>query len=185
MHKIKYEKYYFISEYDTNLIKQQDKKTNIIFRNYNNKLDITKIKVLRDFCRKKGCNFFLSNDVKLSIELKLDGVYLPSFNKNFNHLAYNLKRKFVILGSAHSLKELNLKKIQNVKLFFISSLFKKNKNYLGIYRFKFFERFTSKNLVALGGINERNIKKLNLLNINGYAGISFFQKKRPLIKGAF
>ena len=110
---------------------------------------------------------------------------MPSFNKNFNHLAYNLKKKFVILGSAHSLKELNLKKIQNVKLFFISSLFKKNKNYLGIYRFKFFERFTSKNLVALGGINERNIKKLNLLNINGYAGISLFQKKRPLIKGAF
>ena len=185
MHKINYEKYYFISEYDTNLIKQQDKKTNIIFRNYNSRLDIAKIKFLRDFCRKKGCNFFLSNDVKLSIKLKLDGVYLPSFNKNFNHLAYNLKKKFVILGSAHSLKELNLKKIQNVKLFFISSLFKKNKNYLGIYRFKFFERFTSKNLVALGGINERNIKKLNLLNINAYAGISFFQKKRPLIKGAF
>ena len=31
MHKINYQKYYFISEYDTNLIKQQDKKTNIIF----------------------------------------------------------------------------------------------------------------------------------------------------------
>ena len=87
MHKLNFKKYYFISEYDTNLIKQQDKKTNIIFRNYKSKLDITKIKILRDFSKKKGCNFFLSNNVKLAIKLKLDGVYLPSFNKYFNHLA--------------------------------------------------------------------------------------------------
>ena len=59
MHKINYEKYYFISEYDTNLIKISKQKTNIIFRNYNDNLDITKIKILRDFCRKKGCNFFV------------------------------------------------------------------------------------------------------------------------------
>ena len=180
MHKINYQKYYFISEYDTNLIKQQDKKTNIIFRNYNSKLDITKIKILRDLCKKKGCNFFLSNNVKLAIKLRLDGVYLPSFNKSFYHLAYNFKKRFIILGSAHSLQELNIKKFQAVKFFFISSLFKKNKNYLGIYKFKFFENFTKKRLVALGGINEKNIRKLGLLNICGYAGISYFKKKGPL-----
>tara|TARA_B100001115_G_C15610977_1_gene292906 strand:+ start:33 stop:596 length:564 start_codon:yes stop_codon:yes gene_type:complete len=185
MHKINYEKYYFISEYDTNLINHQDKKTNIIFRNYKEKLDINKLKNLHNLCKKKGCPFFLSNNVKLAIKLKLDGVYLPSFNKNFNHLAYNFKKKFVILGSAHSIKELNLKKIQRVKFFFISSLFKKNKNFLGIYRFKLFENFTKKKLIALGGVNENNIRKLRLLNIYGYAGISFFEKKGPLKKGPF
>ena len=92
MHKINYQKYYFISEYDTNLIKQQENKTNIIFRNYNSKLDITKIKSLRDLCKKKGCGFFLSNNVKLAIKLKLDGVYIPSFNKSFKHLNYNLNQ---------------------------------------------------------------------------------------------
>ena len=180
MHKINYEKYYFISEYDTNLIKNQSKKTNIIFRNYNNNLDVTKIKILRDFCRKKGCNFFLSNNVKLAIKLGLDGVYLPSFNKSFNHLAYKFKKKFIILGSVHTLQELNIKKFQSVKLFFLSSLFKKNKNYLGLYKFKFFENFAKKKLVALGGINESNIKRLRLLNIYGYAGITHFKKKGPL-----
>ena len=114
------------------------------------------------------------------MKLKLDGVYLPSFNKSFNHLAYNFKKKFIILGSAHSLQELNIKKLQGVKFFFVSSLFKKNKNYLGIYKFKFFENFTKKRLVALGGINKKNIKKLELLDICGYAGISFFKKKGPL-----
>ena len=122
----------------------------------------------------------MSNNVKLAIKLRLDGVYLPSFNKSFNHLAYNFKKRFIVLGSAHSLQELNIKKLQAVKFFFISSLFKKNKNYLGIYKFKFFEKFVKKKLVALGGINETNIKKLGLLNISGYAGISHFQKKRPL-----
>ena len=184
MHKINYEKYYFISEYDTNLINYQDKKTNIIFRNYKKKLDINKLKILHNLCKKKECHFFLSNNVKLAIKLGLDGVYLPSFNKNFNHLSYDLKKKFTILGSAHTLKELNLKKNQGVKLFFVSSIFKKNRNFLGIYRFKIFENFTKRKLIALGGINENNIKKLNLLNINGFGGISFFQKKRPLKKGA-
>ena len=137
-----------------------------------------KITILRNFCRKKGYRFFLSNNVKLAIKLRLDGAYLPSFNKDFYHLAYNFKKEFIILGSVHSLKELNIKKFQAVKFFFLSSLFKKNNNYLGIYKFKFFENFTKKRLVALGGINQKNIKKLNLLNIHGYAGISFFSKKK-------
>tara|TARA_B100000989_G_C19492818_1_gene450616 strand:+ start:942 stop:1505 length:564 start_codon:yes stop_codon:yes gene_type:complete len=185
MHKLNYEKYYFISDYDTNLIKYQSKKTNIIFRNYNNNLNIGKIKILRDFCKKKGCHFFLSNNVKLAIKLELDGVYLPSFNKSFSHLSYRFKKKFIILGSVHSLKELNIKKFQAVKFFFLSSLFKKNKNYLGIYKFKLFENFAKQKLVALGGINEKNIKRLRLLNIYGYAGITHFKKKGPLKKGPF
>ena len=115
-------------------------------------------------------SLFLSNNFRLAIKLKLDGVYLPSFNKNYNHLAYSLK-KFIILGSAHTLKELNVKRFQAVQ-FFLSSLFKKNKNYLGIYRFKFFENFVKNKLIALGGISQNNIKKLSLLNILGFAGIS-------------
>ena len=31
--------------------------------------------------------------------------------------------------------------------------------------------------MALGGISEKNKNKLKLLNINGFAGISYFQKK--------
>ena len=175
MHKINYQKYYFISEYDTNLIKQQDKKTNIIFRNYNNNLDIGKIKILRDFCKKKGCHFFLSNNVKLAIKLGLDGVYLPSFNKSFSHLAYKFKKKFIILGSAHSLKELNIKKFQAVKFFFLSSLFKKNKNYLGIYKFKLLNNLTKKKVIVLGGISSGNKKKIKMLGCYGFSGISYFE----------
>ncbi len=139
--------------------------------------------ILRDFCKKKGCNFFLSNNIKLAIKLNLDGAYLPSFNRNFNHLAYNFKKKFIILGSVHSIKELNIKKLQLVKYFFLSSIFKKNENYLGIQKFRLFESYIKKNIIALGGINERNLRKLNLLNISGFAGISLFKKKAPYKRG--
>ena len=138
-------------------------------------MDIGKIKILRDFCKKKGCHFFLSNNVKLAIKLGLDGVYLPSFNKSFSHLAYKFKKKFIILGSAHSLKELNIKKFQAVKFFFLSSLFKKNKNYLGINKFKLLSQLTKKEVVVLGGISKKNLKKLKILNQYKFAGISYFE----------
>ena len=121
----------------------------------------------------------MSNNIKLAIKLNLDGAYLPSFNRNFNHLAYTFKKKFIILGSVHNIKELNIKKLQLVEYFFLSSLFKKNENYLDTLKFKIFESYINKNIIALGGISEKNLKKLNLLNISGFAGISLFKKKAP------
>ena len=41
---------------------------------------------------------------------------------------------------------------------------------------------TPNKCVALGGINKKNIKKIKLTNVIGFAGISFFKKKAP-IKG--
>ena len=38
----------------------------------------------------------------------------------------------------------------------------------------------NKNIIALGGINENNIKKLKILNIKGYATINYFKQKYEL-----
>jgi len=137
-----------------------------------NKLLILKLK---KFCKEGGKKFYLSNDIKLAIKLDLDGVYLPSFNKNLNHLSYSLKKKFQIVGSAHNLKEIKNKENQKVKRIFLSSLFKKNKNFLGINRFKLLSSLTKKKVVILGGISKSNIKQLKLLNFSGFAGISYFE----------
>ncbi len=137
-----------------------------------NKLLILKLK---KFCKEGGKKFYLSNDIKLAIKLDLDGVYLPSFNKNLNHLSYSLKKKFQIVGSAHNLKEIKNKENQKVKRIFLSSLFKKNKNFLGINRFKLLSSLTKKKVVVLGGISKSNIKQLKLLNFSGFAGISYFE----------
>jgi len=183
MHKFKYEKYYYIHVFDTNLIKYQDKHTNIIYRNYKSEIDVKKVLILKDFCKKKGLKFYLSNNIKLALKLNLDGVYIPSFNKDFSHLSYNLKKKFRLLGSAHSIKEIRIKEKQGIKSIFLSSIFKKNQNYLGIYKFKLMRNYTRSKIIALGGINNENLKTLKLINVSGFSGITFFKKKGPLKKG--
>jgi thiamine-phosphate pyrophosphorylase len=169
-------KYYFINKFDTNNIDKQDKQTTIIYRNYSSKLiDQVLILKIKSYCRKKSIKFYLSNDIKLAIKLNLDGAYIPAFNKNLKHLAYSYKKKFKIIGSAHNLKEIRIKETQNVKKIILSSLFKKNKNYLGINKFKLLSKLTKKKIVVLGGISAKNIKKLSLLNQSDFAGISFFE----------
>ena len=169
-------KYYFINKFDTNNIDKQDKQTTIIYRNYSNKIiDQKVILKIKRYCKKKSIKFYLSNNIKLAVKLGLDGAYIPSFNKSLKHLAYSLKKNFTVIGSAHSLKEIREKEFQNVSAIFISSLFKKNKNYLGINKFKLLSQLTRKEVVVLGGISKKNLKKLKILKQSKFAGISFFE----------
>ena len=176
MHNKLLTKYYFINTFDTNNLKKQDKETIIIYRNYSSSnIRIDKLIKLRNFLRKQGNKFFLANDFKLALKLRLDGVYIPSFNKNFNHLAYFTFLNFAVVGSAHNLKEIRIKELQKAQNIFISSLFKKNKNYLGLHRFKILSKYTQKKIVALGGISKKNIKKIKLAETSSIAGISYFK----------
>ena len=168
-------KYYFINKFDTNNIDKQDKQTTIIYRNYSTKIDPSLILKIKSYCKKKSIKFYLSNNIKLAIKLNLDGAYIPSFNKSLKHLAYSYKRNFKIIGSAHNLKEIRIKENQNVTKIFLSSLFKKNKNFLGINKFKILSKLTKKNIVILGGISSNNKKKISLLDQTDFAGISYFE----------
>ena len=175
MHYLK-TKYYFINKFDTKNINKLNKDTTVIYRNYKPNKDYEKIILkIKSYCKKKQIKFYLSNDVKLANKLKLDGAYIPSFNKSLNHLSYRFNKKFKIVGSAHNLKEINIKNSQNVEQIFVSSLFKKNKNYLGINKFKLITNLTKKKIIALGGISNKNLNKLKLINCGGFAGISFFE----------
>lgn len=138
-------------------------------------MDKSLILRLKNYCKIKGNKFLLSNNIKLAVNLNLDGVYIPSFNKDKKHLSYSFKKNFIILGSAHNVYEMRVKETQNVEAIFLSSIFKKNKNYLGIYKFKVFSLLSNKKIIALGGVSLNNLKKLNLTNCLGFAGISFFE----------
>ena len=176
MHINKIRKYYFINKFDTNNIDKQDKQTTIIYRNYSsNKADKVLILKIKKYCKKKSIDFYLSNNVKLAIKLGLDGAYIPAFNNSLKHLAYSYKKNFKLIGSAHNLKEIKVKENQNVNKIFLSSLFKKNKNFLGINKFKLLSKLTHKDIVALGGISKKNKKKLSLLGKADFAGISYFE----------
>ena len=168
-------KYYFINKFDTNYIDKQDKNTAIIYRNYKSKNNLDTIIKFKKYCKKNDYKFYLSNNIKLAINLNLDGAYIPSFNKQTNHLSFSKTKNFLLLGSAHNIKEMKIKEKQGVKIIILSSLFKKNKNYLGINKFKLLAKTSKKKIVALGGITNQNLRKLKLLKCFGFAGISFFE----------
>ena len=171
-------RYYFIKKFDQSHIDKQDKKTIIIFRNYDQDINEKLILKIKNYCKKKGNKFLISNHIKLAIRLNLDGAYIPSFNKDRKHLAYSIKKKFIILGSAHNIYEMRTKELQSVNAIFLSSIFKKNKNYLGINKFKLLSLLSKKPIVALGGISNNNLKKITLTKCYGFAGISFFEQKK-------
>tara|TARA_B100000963_G_scaffold113025_1_gene98374 strand:+ start:3107 stop:3640 length:534 start_codon:yes stop_codon:yes gene_type:complete len=177
MHDKLLKKYYFINSFDTNIINKQDKTTTFIYRDYKTtKFDTNKILKLKTYLKRRGNKFLLANNFKMALKFKLDGVYLPSFNNKFDHLNYSTYSNFTILGSAHNLKEIKIKETQGVQSIFISSLFKKNNNFLGINKFKLISNYSKKNIVALGGISKKNTRVLRLLNISGFAGISYFEE---------
>ena len=175
MHNKFLNKYYFINKFDQSHIDKQDKKTTIIYRNYNQNVDEKLILRIKNYCKKKGHKFLLSNNIELALKLNLDGGYIPSFNKDKKHLSYTFKKNFILLGSAHNIYEIKTKELQKVNAIFLSSIFKKNKNFLGIYKFELLSNLTKKPIIALGGISNDNFKKLNLINCLGFAGISFFE----------
>ena len=168
--------YCFISDFDKEYIKKLDNKITIIFRNYSDNLNIKKLKQILNFCHSLGKKIILANNPEIALKLKFNGAYIPSFNKRINYSLLKPKHNFIVLGSAHNLKEIRLKEKQGVEIIFLSPIFKvaKSKEFLGINRFNYLARLTKKKIIALGGINNQNFKKLNFVYSVGFASISFF-----------
>ncbi len=110
--------------------------------------------------------------------LDLDGVYLPSFNKNLKYSNLLLKKGFKIIGSAHNIREIKTKEKQNCEYIFLSPLFKtsKHKHYLNVIKFNLISNVTKRKIICLGGINSSNLKKKNLTKSKGIAAISWIKK---------
>ena len=167
----------FINSFKEEYIRKLDKRIAIIYRNYSAKTDIKIIKKIKNFCRKDKRKFFLSNNISLAISLNLDGLYLPAFNQELNIKKFNTKKKFLIIGSAHSVKEMRIKERQGVQIIFLAPLFKtsKNSNFLDVVKFNLLTFKTNRKVVALGGINKKNIRKLKMIDLHGFAGITYFE----------
>jgi len=182
--------YCYINDYNLTELSKLSNNINLIYRNYNNQNNLETILKLRTFCKKEKRKLFISNNIRLALKLKLDGVYIPSFNKKINYSSiYNKPKKFKIIGSAHNINEINLKKTQGCDEIFLSSIFKikKSKKFLGILKFNLISNQFRGKIVALGGLNENNYKRLKSTNVIGFASINWAKKNglsklRPFLK---
>ena len=169
----------YIDNLNQDNITRLDKNVYIILRNYEKKFENNELEYFVKFCKKIKKKVYLSNDINRAKKLDFDGVYIPSFNKL--PIKYNLgiKKKFTILGSAHNNKEILIKKNQKIDIIFVSPLFKNNKKkkYLGVIKFNLIVKNFNGKFIALGGINNKNLSKLKMLKIIGFAGIDYFKTK--------
>tara|TARA_B100000886_G_scaffold338636_1_gene301961 strand:+ start:3665 stop:4234 length:570 start_codon:yes stop_codon:yes gene_type:complete len=180
MFKKKY--YLFIEntrEFNLNLIKIKNK-FNIIYRSQTTKEAFQDLRIYRKNCKKKGVNFFVANDIKLLSKINADGLYISAYNKNLRTNTY-LRKGFKIIGAAHNQRELDLKIRQGCKVVIFSRLFKTDnpykKGYLGVQRFNILSLRSKVKLVPLGGINEKNLSKLNIVLSQSFACLSAIKKK--------
>ena len=180
MHFNNLKQYYFVNTYNQNDLGSLSKYVRVIYRNYNKPKDIIKINKIKNFCKLRGIKFYVANEIKLALKLGLDGVYLPSFNKEFTHNSYKYNKNFKIIGSAHNMYDVKIKIRQKSKEIFLAPIFKKKNNrFIGLYNLQKYRNLNSTNLIALGGIDRFTIKKLLMIKADGFAAINFFKKKGP------
>ena len=187
MHKNKLPKYFlFVDKYEKNILKNDITNLGIIYRNYSKKQNENDIYKLKLYCNKKKFKFYISNNLRLAIKFKTDGIYIPSFNKRITLNKATLSKNFKIIGSAHNHMEVRKKIEQGCKIIFLSPLFKTYKSkYLDIPKFNLIKISFKNKFVALGGINQKNIQKIKMLNIYGISGISMYKKKPAFFKAGF
>ncbi len=185
MHKHLPKLYIFLDQYNKLIFENNNTNLGVIYRNYHSRRREEELVKIAKFCKKKRYKLYVSNDIKLALKVKADGIYIPAFNKTmrYNNLG---NRKLTIIGSAHNQKEIHEKISQKCNILFLAPIFnvKKKNQYLDIYKFNYLSRSNKITFLALGGINEKNIIKTKLLNIKGFGAIRLF-KKKPAYKGRF
>ena len=182
-----YEYYVFLEELNDIFKKNIKKFKNInIIININNinKTNLNRVLSIIKFSKTYKIPFYIINDYQRSVKYNAKGVFLSS-NNNQLRRPLQLKKKFKIIGLAHNQLEYHKKKEQLCKNIMVSPLFYNVKystnKILGINKFNLLTNSWKEKICALGGINSSNIKKIRMTKARSLAGISFFQKKSPLL----
>ena len=177
---IKY--YYFIDEFNKNEIEKLSSQISLIYRNYHKKNDPEKLKKLVMYCKSNRRKVYISNNLNDAIKYNFDGLYIPSFYKQLRFQNI-IKKNLEIIGSAHNAIELKIKEKQGCSSIFLSSIFKNNKNkkFLDVIKTNLLKKLTKNQIVLLGGINQKTIKRSKLCAPNGVAAISWIKKNGPSI----
>lgn len=177
------EYYCFLKEYSNINLKKisKIKKISIIYC-YNNRSNLEDLLSLEKFCNKNKIKLYISNYSRKINFLKINGIHICSQKKT---QIYNLKNNLEIIGTVHNQLEYNRKKIQGCNKIFLSNLFNTKKysanTKLGINKFNLISKHWNVKILALGGINEKNLKKIQNLKVVGFGGVSFFKKKPHLV----
>ncbi len=184
-------KYFFIIEnikdIKLNNIKRINK-YNIIYRFKDKQENLDKLLIFRKNCKAKGINFYVANDIKLAVLVKADGLYISAYNQNLR-LRKIRNTNLQIIGSAHNLRELHIKKLQGCAEIIYSRIFETSypykEGFLGVIKFNLLKKSRKENLIPLGGIRTENLNKIKMISCNSFVVLSEIKKKPAIIGRLF
>jgi len=169
--------WFFTDEKKTKLpmkiIEKLPKNSGVVIRNYSNTKKIN-VKELKYYRYRRMLKILIAG--KFSEPNDFDGIHYPRWLQ-----PYYVKKNYIKSVSVHSGKD--VRKCINLKanLVFIAPVFKttshKEQNYLGVIKLGLLVKLFKVPVIALGGINETNVSRLNNLPISGCAGIDVFINK--------
>lgn len=158
----------------------------IICKDLNQELNLENLLKIKKFCKKNYIKFYIADNFKLAIKLKSDGIFISSWNKK--KISF-YKPNFELIGGSHNQFEIYCKKNQGCKKILLSPIFQNSKykknNILGTVKFNLMSRFVNgPEIIALGGINGSNFKKIYLTKSSAIGFISWVyskQIKKPVL----
>jgi thiamine monophosphate synthase len=161
------EYFFFVNNIDNLIIKKinQFKKKSIIYAPDNGEIDLVKIIYIKNVCKKNQIPCYIMDNFKLANRLNIDGVTINSKNKKvFPKTRY--KPNFQIIGIVHNQFEYCQKVNQNCNLVMLSPIFYnpkfKTTQILGPIKFRLKKLNWNLPVIALSGINIKNLKKIKL-----------------------
>jgi thiamine-phosphate pyrophosphorylase len=161
------EYFFFVNNIDNLIIKKinQFKKKSIIYAPDNGEIDLVKIIHIKNVCKKNQIPCYIMDNFKLANRLNIDGVTINSKNKKvFPKTGYKLN--FKIIGIAHNQLEYCQKVKQNCNSVMLSPIFYNPKfkidEILGPIKFRLKKLNWNLPVIALAGVNFKNLKKVKL-----------------------
>ena len=188
--KLYKENFFFFTTY----INEEIRKNVVKFQNiaiiYNNKYieNENNFLKIKNFCRKNNIKFFIIDNLKLAIKYKLDGIILSNKNKTNYHKFFSHQKNLRILGKVQNQIDLYFKIKQNCNYIILSPIFEnakyKENNILNVIKFNLISKNWWQKLIALGGVNQKNLSKIKMTKAGGVGFIRFISSpeiKKPVL----
>ena len=180
------ENFFFTSSLNSIIKKNLRKLINvsIVYKLDNNNLNINEFLKIKEFCKKERIKIYFPDNIKLAIKLGADGLFISSKN---NKIFQPYKKSFKIIGAIHNQNEFYFKLLQKCEYLFLSPIFNNPKysdnKILGTIKFNLISQNWKYKLIALGGINSKNFKKIYLTKSSGVGFVSWINEaliKKPV-----
>ena len=129
---------------------------------------------LLSLCRARGVLFLVGADARLALEIGADGVHWPSWRTRDRRALAGL----ITTAACHSAQDLAAAAADQVDLALLSPVFRTRSHLdatpLGEERFRSLAAAGQLPVLALGGVDEANARRLAAPNVAGFAAIGAF-----------